>query len=673
MAKAQEISKAAPALDYREMANAIRALAMDAVEKAKSGHPGMPMGMADVATVLFAEALRFDPQDPAWPNRDRFVLSAGHGSMLLYSLLYLTGYPGMDKSELESFRQLGSKTAGHPEYGHAPGIETTTGPLGQGLANAVGMALAEQLLNARFGPDLVDHHTYCLAGDGCLMEGISHEAISLAGHLKLGKLIVLFDDNGISIDGPTSLSVSDDQVARFAASGWNTLRVDGHDTRAVSAALAKARSDASAPWFIACKTVIGFGAPTKAGKSSTHGEPLGAEEVKGAREKLGWTSPPFEVPDDILETWRELGRRHTKERKAWTARFEKAGEAAKSALGVPIAEARAPAVFAAIEAARSQFATDATKRATRVWSQMTLEHLVPALPELIGGSADLTPSNGTRTKHHSDVTPGNFAGNYIRYGVREHAMAAAMNGMALHGGVIPYGATFLVFTDYCRPAIRLSAIMRQRVIYVMTHDSIGLGEDGPTHQPIEHLAALRAIPNLQVLRPADAIETAECWTVALSACKTPTILALTRQAVPTMLRSALGTENLSLKGGYVVREPEGGRDVTLIATGSEVGLAADAAALLDKEGVKAAVVSLPSFELFRAQPEAYRNDVLGKAPRVGIEAGVEQGWREWLRRKDAFVGLSDFGASAPGAKVFEHFGLTPAKVAEAARAAIKRE
>ncbi len=671
MAKAQEKTKAAPALDYREMANAIRALAMDAVEKAKSGHPGMPMGMADVATVLFAEALRFDPADPAWPNRDRFVLSAGHGSMLLYSLLYLTGYPGMDKAEIENFRQLGSKTAGHPEYGHAPGIETTTGPLGQGLANAVGMALAERLLNARFGPDLVDHHTYCVTGDGCLMEGISHEAISLAGHLKLGKLIVLFDDNSISIDGPTSLSVSDDQVARFAASGWNTVRVDGHDTRAVSAAIAKARSDASAPWLIACKTVIGFGAPTKAGKSSTHGEPLGAEEIKGAREKLGWTSPPFEVPADVLEAWRELGRRHTKERKAWAARFEAAGEAAKSALGVPIAHARAPAVSAAIDTARAQFAADPAKRATRVWSQMTLEHLVPALPELIGGSADLTPSNGTRTKHHNDVTPGNFAGNYIRYGVREHAMAAAMNGMALHGGVIPYGATFLVFTDYCRPAIRLSAIMRQRVVYVMTHDSIGLGEDGPTHQPIEHLAALRAIPNLQVLRPADAIETAECWMVALAACKTPTILALTRQAVPTILREALGQDNLSQKGAYVVREPEGGRDVTLVATGSEVGLAVDAAALLAKEGVKAAVVSLPSFELFRAQPESYRDDVLGTAPRVGIEAGVEQGWREWLRPKDAFVGLSDFGASAPGAKLFEHFGLTAAKVAEAARAAIK--
>jgi transketolase len=577
----------------------------------------------------------------------------------------------MDIEQLKNFRQLGSKTAGHPEFGHAPGIETTTGPLGQGLANAVGMALAERLLNARFGSELVDHHTYCLAGDGCLMEGISHEAISLAGHLKLGKLVVLFDDNAISIDGATSLAVSDDQVARFAASGWNTARVDGHDTKAVSVALARARADSSRPWFIACKTVIGYGAPTKAGKASTHGEPLGPEEIKGAREKLGWTSPPFEVPQNVLAAWRSLGTRSAKERAAWQARFDKAGEAPKVALGVPTAESRAPAVFAAIDAARGQFAADTAKRATRVWSQMTLEHLVPALPELIGGSADLTGSNGTKTKHHTTVAPGSFAGNYIHYGVREHGMAAAMNGMSLHGGVIPYGGTFLVFSDYCRPAIRLSALMRQRVIYVMTHDSIGLGEDGPTHQPIEHLAALRAIPNLQVLRPADAIETAECWMAALSACETPTILALTRQAVPTMLRSSLGEENLSLKGGYVVSEPEGGRDVTLIATGSEVGLAAEAAAALAKEGIKAAVVSLPSFELFRKQSGDYRHAVLGAAPRIGIEAAVQQGWGEWLRRKDIFIGLSDFGASAPGPKVFEHFGLTAAKVAEATRTLIK--
>jgi transketolase len=661
------MGEAMTAVGYREMANAIRALSMDAVQKANSGHPGMPMGMADVATVLFSEALRFDPTDPNWPNRDRFVLSAGHGSMLLYSLLHLTGYPGMDMKQLENFRQLGSKTAGHPEFGHAAGIETTTGPLGQGIANAVGMALAERLLNARLGSEIIDHFTYCLAGDGCLMEGISQEAISLAGHLKLGKLIVLWDDNSISIDGPTNLSVSDDHVARFAASGWNTIRVDGHDTAAISTALKKAKADSSRPWLIACKTIIGYGAPTKQGKSSTHGEPLGADEVKGAREKLGWSAPPFEVPGDVLKAWRALGERGAKENKSWKAALAKADPEVQGALESPAAKSRTKEIAAAISAAKAQFAADDTKRATRVWSQMTLEHLIPVVPELIGGSADLTPSNGTRTKHHTDVTPGNFGGSYIRYGVREHGMAAAMNGMALHGGIIPYGATFLVFTDYCRPAIRLSALMHQRVIYVMTHDSIGLGEDGPTHQPIEHLASLRAIPNLNVFRPADAIETAECWALALSATETPSILALTRQAVPTRLRANVGEENLSAKGAYTVIG-EAKRDVTLIATGSEVGLAVEAAAMLAKDGIKATVVSMPSFELFRRQPEAYRMEVLGSAPRLAIEAAVAQGWHEWLRQKDSFIGMSSFGASAPAGKLFEHFGITPVKVAEKAKA-----
>ena len=655
----------------RDMANAIRALAMDAVQKANSGHPGMPMGMADVATVLFTDALRFDPADPAWPDRDRFVLSAGHGSMLLYSLLYLTGYPEMDIGQLANFRQLGSKTAGHPEYGYAPGIETTTGPLGQGIGNAVGMALAERLLNARHGDDLVGHYTYCLAGDGCLMEGISHEAISLAGHLKLGKLIVLWDDNSISIDGPTSLSVSDDQVKRFEASGWNTIRVDGHDPKAISAALAKARADSSKPWLIACKTVIGYGAPTKAGKSSTHGEPLGVEEIKGTREKLNWSAAPFEIPAPVLNAWRALGAKGAAENAAWKARLAKAPAAAKTAFDSPAAASRTKELAAAIAAAKAQFAADAAKKATRVWSQLTLEHLVPALPELLGGSADLTPSNGTRTKHHKAVEPGNYAGDYIHYGVREHGMAAAMNGISLHGGFIPYGATFLVFTDYCRPSIRLSALMHQRVVYVMTHDSIGLGEDGPTHQPVEHLAALRAIPNLLVLRPADALETAEAWEIALADPKRPSVLALSRQAVPTVLRTGSVEENASAKGGYVV---SGGakRDVTLIATGSEVGLVAEAAAALAKDGINAAVVSMPSFELFRAQPEAYREDVLGTAPRIAVEAAIAQGWHEWLRPGDRFIGLSDFGVSAPGPKVFEHFGLTAPKVADAARAIAKK-
>jgi transketolase len=647
------------------MANAIRALAMDAVQAANSGHPGMPMGMADVATVLFTEALKFDPAVPSWANRDRFVLSAGHGSMLLYALLHLTGYPGMTIEELKNFRQFGSKTAGHPEYGHAAGIETTTGPLGQGLANAVGIALSERLLAARVGSDLIDYHTYVIAGDGCLMEGISQEAISLAGHLKLGKLIVLWDDNSISIDGATSLSVSDNELERFEASGWNTARVDGHDPAAIAAAIKAAKADASRPWLIACKTVIGYGAPSKAGKSSAHGEPLGTEEIKATRERLDWPYQPFDVPDHILSAWRAVGSRGAKVYADWVKRFSSASGEAKALIGGRKIEA---AVAGAIAEAKTAFAADTAKRATRVWSQLTLERLIPALPELIGGSADLTGSNGTRTKHHASITPDNFAGNYVHYGVREHGMAAAMNGIALSGSFIPYGGTFLVFTDYCRPSIRLSALMGQRVVYVMTHDSIGLGEDGPTHQPVEHLSALRAIPNVYVFRPADGIETAECWELAIVAKRTPSILALSRQAVPN-LRSD-GSENQSAKGAYVIKAAEGKRDVTLLATGSEVGVAVDAAAELAKSGISTAVVSMPSFELFRAQPESYQKDVLGEAPRVAIEAGVAQSWYEWLRNSDKFVGMPGFGASAPAGKLFEHFGLTAAHVAEVARQAV---
>ena len=586
--------------------------------------------------------------------------------MLLYALLYLTGYPGMTIEDLKNFRQLGSKTAGHPEYGHAPGIETTTGPLGQGLANAVGMALSEQLLAARVGADLIDYHTYVIAGDGCLMEGISQEAISLAGHLKLGKLIVLWDDNSISIDGATSLSVSDNELKRFEASGWNTARVDGHNTVAVAAAIDKAKNDSSRPWLIACKTTIGFGAPTKAGKASAHGEPLGTEEIKGAREKLGWPYPPFEIPDHILSAWRQVGARGAKANAEWMKRAAAASPEAKALIN---GRDTSSAVAAAIADAKSAFVSDTAKRATRVWSQMTLERLVPALPELIGGSADLTGSNGTKTKHHTSIAPGNFAGNYVHYGVREHGMAAAMNGLALSGSFIPYGGTFLVFTDYCRPAIRLSALMQQRVIYVMTHDSIGLGEDGPTHQPVEHLSALRAIPNLNVFRPADGVETAECWELALAAKQTPSIMALSRQAVPNLRSNSV--ENLSAKGGYVLRLPEGKRDVTLLATGTEVGVAVDAANLLAKEGIAAAVVSIPSFELFRAQTQDYQHEVLGHAPRVAVEAAVAQSWHEWLRKSDRFVGMSGFGASAPAPKLFEAFGITATHVAESARQAIK--
>jgi transketolase len=650
---------------HRDMANAIRALAMDAVEMAKCGHPGMPMGMADVATVLFTRFLKFDAAAPAWPDRDRFVLSAGHGSMLLYALLHLTGYPGVTMDELRNFRQLGSKTAGHPEYGHAPGIETTTGPLGQGLANAVGMALAERLLNARLGDGIVDHYTYVLAGDGCLMEGISHEAISLAGHLRLNKLIVLFDDNHISIDGPTELAVSDDQVKRFEAAGWAAERVDGHDSEAVGAAIERARRS-DRPALIACRTVIGYGAPTKAGKASTHGSPLGAEEIAGARDKLGWGFAPFEVPGHVLAAWRACGARGSSVRADWTRRWLGLDAKARDAFEHP-ARAAAPAIAQAISVAKKAAAAATARKATRNWSEATLDHLIPALPALIGGSADLTGSNNTRINNQPVVAAGSFAGSYIHYGVREHAMAAVMNGLALHGGLIPYGGTFLVFTDYCRPAIRLSALMRQRVIYVMTHDSIGLGEDGPTHQPVEHLASLRAIPGLNVFRPADGVETAECWELAVRPGEAPSILALTRQAVPN-LRTNHTDQNLCAKGAYVLAETEGRRrDVTILATGSEVGVAMEARALLANDGVEAAVVSMPCWELFAAQPASYREAVLGTAPRVAVEAAVELGWERWLGERGAFVGMHGFGASAPAAQLFAHFGITPAAVAAAAR------
>ena len=670
MSLAHPTAAAGADVSHKDMANAIRALAMDAVEKAKSGHPGMPMGMADVATVLFTQFLRFDPADPKWPNRDRFVLSAGHGSMLLYALLYLTGYPGMDIEQIKQFRQLGSKTAGHPEFGHAPGIETTTGPLGQGIATAVGMALAERIWNARLGSEIINHHTYVIAGDGCLMEGVSQEAITLAGHLGLGRLIVLFDDNGISIDGPTTLSTSEDQIRRFEAAGWNTASVDGHDPLAIAAAISRARADDSKPWLIACKTVIGYGAPKKQGTAATHGSPLGAEEIAGARERLGWAHPPFEVPEPILAAWRSTGQRGAAERAEWLKRWEAVDAAVRESFEHP-AGAAGEAVRSAINEAKRKAAAETAKKATRQWSEFALDHLVPVLPGLIGGSADLTGSNNTKTKSQAVISKGSFSGNYIHYGIREHGMAAAMNGLALYGGLIPYGGTFLVFSDYCRPAIRLSALMRQRVVYVMTHDSIGLGEDGPTHQPIEHLASLRAIPNLYVMRPADGVETAECWEIAVRPGDTPSVLALTRQAVPN-LRTTHRDENLSAKGAYVLREPDGKRDVTLLATGSEVGLAVAAAEALAGEGVAAAVVSMPCFELFRQQPESYRKAVLGDAPRIGIEAAVAQGWCEWLDRDDVFIGLSDFGASAPAAQLFEHFGLTPARVVNAAKALLAK-
>ncbi|MGD9868746.1 MAG: transketolase, partial [Hyphomicrobiales bacterium] len=604
--------------------------------------------------------------NPDWPDRDRFVLSAGHGSMQLYSLLYLTGYPGMTLGQLRDFRQLGSKTAGHPEYGHAAGIETTTGPLGQGIANAVGMAMAERLLGARHGGEICDHFTYAIAGDGCLMEGISHEAISLAGHLKLGKLIVLFDDNHISIDGSTDLSVSDDQARRFEASGWHVARCDGHDMEAVELAIRNARNVTDQPSLIACRTIIGYGAPNKQGTASTHGSPLGPDEIAGARGRLGWPHKPFEVPDSVLTAWREAGSRHRGAYQAWHKRAAaKLGKAGLARLGDPVDKAMAKSIAKAVSAAKKAFSAEKPKLATRVSSQKTLEKLIPALPSLIGGSADLTGSNGTMIKGQPAVSAKDFSGSYIYYGVREHGMAAAMNGMALHGGVVPYGGTFLVFTDYCRPSIRLSALMGKRVIYVMTHDSIGLGEDGPTHQPVEHLAALRAIPNLNVYRPADAVECAECWELALTTPESPSILALTRQNLPTF-RTRHGEENKCARGAYVAVEPRGGRDVTLLATGSEVPLALEAAEMLARKGTRAAVVSMPCWELFEAQPPAYRRKVLGAAPRVAVEAGVRMGWDKWLEG-GAFVGMSGFGASAPAEQLFEHFGITAKAVAAVAR------
>jgi transketolase len=654
-----------PSVTPRACANAIRALAMDAVEKAKSGHPGMPMGMADVATVLFRNVMKFDAARPDWPDRDRFVLSAGHGSMLLYALHYLLGYPDMTRADLENFRQLHAPTAGHPEYGHAPGIETTTGPLGQGLATAVGMAIAERLAAARFGDDLVDHRTYVIAGDGCLMEGLSHEAIDLAGHLKLSKLVVLWDDNAISIDGPTSLATSTDQMARFAAAGWNVARVDGHDPAAVLGALETART-ADRPTMIACRTVIGFGAPGKQGKESVHGAPLGADEVARARETLEWPHAPFEVPDAVRTAWRAAGERGAPARAAWEARLaasERGAALAQFLKGDVTAEVAGP-----LAAFRAQLAQEKPAIASRKSSEMTLGVINAATAATIGGSADLTHSNFTITKGMGSVRPDDFSGRYIHYGVREYGMAAAMNGIALHGGFVPYGGTFLVFSDYARGAIRLSALMGLGVIYVLTHDSIGLGEDGPTHQPVEHLASLRALPNLYVFRPADAIETAECWELAIAARKTPSVLSLSRQNLPTLDRPV--AENLSAKGAYVLREPAGGRQVTLLATGSEVDIVLRAADQLAARGVAAAVVSMPCWELFEAQSADYRAAVLGAAPRVGVEAAVRLGWDRWIGDRGAFVGMRGFGASGPGPELYKYFGITPEAVADAAAALV---
>jgi transketolase len=649
-----------------EMANAIRSLSMDAVEKANSGHPGLPMGCADVATVLFTKVMKFDPAHPEWPDRDRFVLSAGHGSMLLYSVLYLLGYEDATIDELKNFRQLGSKTAGHPEYHFLKGIETTTGPLGQGVGNAVGMAIAEAKLAAEFGKDIVDHHTWVLAGDGCLMEGISQEAISLAGHLNLNKLTLIWDNNGITIDGKVSNADSTDQIKRFAASGWNTVEIDGHDQAAVEKALLDARKS-TRPLLIAAKTTIGFGAPKKQGTEKVHGSPLGAEELAAAKAALGITYPAFEIPSETLDAWRAAGKRSANAFGDWQGRFL-AMEAGKRDEFARRIKGDLPAALAqALDAYKQKLAADKPKVATRKSSQMALDVINAAVPETIGGSADLTGSNLTNTKETLPFTDTDRLGRYMRYGIREHGMSAIMNGIALHKGFIPYGGTFLVFTDYARPAIRLSSIMEQRVIYVMTHDSIGLGEDGPTHQPVEHLAALRAIPGLLVLRPADAVETLECWQIALETHDRPSILALSRQNLPA-LRTEHVAENLSAKGAYRIAGDDSA-DAVIFATGSEVAIAVEALPLLKEKGISAKVVSVPSVELFLAQTDAYRASVIGSPKsRVAIEAGIEMGWGKLLGEKGRFVGMNSFGASGPAEKLYEHFGITAKGVVEAVTA-----
>ncbi|MER8467662.1 transketolase [Mesorhizobium sp. M1396] len=646
-----------------EMANAIRALAMDSVQQANSGHPGMPMGMADVATVLFNRFITLDPSSPAWPDRDRFVLSAGHGSMLQYALHHLIGYEDMPVEELQRFRQLGSRTAGHPEYGHASGIETTTGPLGQGIANAVGMALAERMLAARYGAELVAHYTYVIAGDGCLQEGISHEAIDLAGHLRLNKLIVFWDDNSISIDGPTSLSTSMDQQARFKAAGWNVRQVDGHDPEAIAAAIDEARRS-DKPSLIACRTVIGKGAPNLEGSEKTHGAALGAAEIAATRENIGWPHAPFVVPTQIVSAWREVAERGKAARSAWEQRL--AASPKREAFETSISGKLPNAAFEALAAFRKEHFEKGTTVATRKASELALSVINNVTEMTIGGSADLTHSNLTITRGMNRVAPGDYAGRYIHYGIREHAMAAAMNGIALHGGFIPYGGTFLCFADYARGAMRLSALMGQRVIYVMTHDSIGLGEDGPTHQPVEHLAMLRATPNLNVFRPADIIETAECWELALQSKDRPSVLVLSRQNLP-MLRTMHVKVNRSARGAYLLREAVGARDVTLIATGSEVEIARAAASrLLADYGVNAALVSMPCWELFDAQGADYHEKVLGHAPRIAVEAASRMGWDRWVGDRGVFIGMEGFGASAPAADLYKRFGITADNVVETA-------
>ena len=657
--------------NHHNMANAIRFLTIDAIEKANSGHPGMPMGMADVTTVLFSQFLKFNPDIPDWYNRDRFILSAGHGSMLIYALMYLIGCKNVSLEDLKNFRQLHSSTAGHPEYGHFPGVETTTGPLGQGIANAVGMAIAEAKSNAEFGDNIVNHFTYCIAGDGCLMEGISQEAIDLAGNLALRKLIIFWDDNSITIDGDTTLSTNTDQLKRFDAANWHIQAIDGHDDKAIANAIINAQQS-DKPSLIACKTIIGYGAPNKQGTAKTHGAPLGADEIAMTRRNLQWDNAPFIIPDDIMQSWRHA-MTHAKEAyNTWQENFAKQDEIIQENFFTMMHGDIANDIDGYITTIKNQWIDEKFALATRQSSQKAIDVLSQKIPNLLGGSADLTGSNLTKIDTQTPLTANDYHGNYIYYGIREHAMAAIMNGIALHGGYIPYGGTFLVFTDYARPAIRLSALMQLRVIYVMTHDSIGLGEDGPTHQPVEHLASLRAIPNLLVLRPADAIETLESWQIAIKEKNRPVILSLTRQKLPA-LRHEKTDENLCAKGAYIIyRSTTKQRDITLIATGSEISLAVDAAKELEKDNINACVVSLVSWELFDEQPDNYRNDILGTAPRIAIEAGLDFGWQRYLDKDDIFIGMDSFGASAPADDLYRHFGITQESVINAVKTRLSR-
>jgi len=657
--------------DHWKKATAIRTLTLDAVAAANSGHSGMPMGMADVATVLFEKHLNFDPKTPDWPDRDRFILSAGHGSMLLYSLMYLTGYEDMPLDQIKNFRQWGSITAGHPEYGHATGIETTTGPLGQGISNAVGFAMAEEILRARYTKKVVDHFTYVIAGDGCLMEGVSQEAITLAGRHQLSKLIVFWDNNNITIDGPVSLADTTDQPQRFKSAGWAVIEIDGHDPDAIDAAITKAKSQGK-PTMIACKTHIALGHAAQ-DTSKGHGALTDQGQLQDAKEAYGWTTGPFDVPTDVKKAWEAIGARGVETRKAWEERFDAMSGAKRSMFNRTLALDVPKKLSATVKAFKKQMSESAPKLATRAASEKALEVLNPVMPETVGGSADLTGSNNTKTGDLGVFDTDNRGGRYVYWGIREHGMAAAMNGMALHGGIRPYGGTFMCFTDYARPAMRLAALMKIPTVFVMTHDSIGLGEDGPTHQPVEHLAISRATPNTHVFRPADAIETAEAWELALSSKETPSVLSLTRQGLPTV-RTEHKLKNLTAQGAYVLAEAEGKRQVILIASGSEVSVALEARAKLQEAGIGTRVVSIPCMELFAAQDESYRRKVLpAGAVRVGVEAAVRQGWDQWLlgergkANKADFVGMDDFGASAPAGVLFDKFGITADVVADRAK------